>query len=486
MNINVSYLLGYNVEINIIFGVLLLICFGVAIGLGNPRGVWVKDLPVLPNSLLIISMTLWLWCDQLESRVTGGALFGYLSFGLVLTLVSILFLGLFLSKQRKGEQYFEYSILVLLGTLGIDLLLMADNFVSFFIGLEPNSTCLYVLAGYDIRSARSRRAGIEYFVLGTFSSMIFLFGVAILYMFTCFFAFSDYHMLAAQGVPEVYQRGVVTGALLCMLGLAFKVYRAPFHSWVMDVYCGAPWSASLYIAGVSPLAVMYALRRIQIEVFAFCYSEIVSLICALCCLTLLIGSCGGVGERDIRRILGYSSITNTGFYFASIVVDDLAVQLIGCEYLFLYATTVLALVLIFHNCSTESDTPETIDWLVGLCATNRKLACFLVFFFSLLGGLPPFSLSMLKFTMSAVFYTKFQQIVFFVALGASIINLFVYFRFLQNVYHGADRKRRVDEPSPVLPYGIEVLLFCLAAFQLGFAFIGASFDAYFYIMVTGI
>lgn len=487
MMYNGLVLANYTVELNILFGIFILTCFASTLGIGSSFRIWVTELPILPFSIFIVLSTLWLWSDNLDGVIPNinTRMYGPLSIGLVLVPVSMLFIGLYLSHPRPGEQYFEYSVLVLLGTFALDILLRTNNFAMFFLALELNSLCVYVLAGYEIRSLRSRDSGIKYFVSGSFSSLTFLFGIAILYFHTGFILFTDFSvLLSIQGIPSFVYSGATIGALVCTTGLVFKVYAAPFHFRVIDVYHGAPWCSLLYIGSVSPMALLYVLGRVQTEAFSFCSASIIFLLEFLCCVTLIIGASGGILQRNIRKILGYSSISTTGFFLAGLCVRDLSVQIISYEYTFIYATTVIAVVLIFHNCSIEFNSPDTIDWLMGLCAKNRKISCYVVFFFSLIGGLPPFSLFMLKYAMSAVFYTTFLQIVLFIALGASIINLYVYYRLLQNVYYGGDRVNILDVRSPTLPYGLEVFLFLLAVLQLIISFYGGAIDIYFYLLLV--
>lgn len=488
MNMIVNLLIEYCIEINLIFGVFLLTCLGLTLGIGSSSGVWVTELPILPLCILVTLMTLWLWSDKVD-QVDFDAphgLYGILCVGLVLVLVLLIFIGLHLSNRRPGEQYFEYGILVLLGTFGLDILLTTNNFALFFVGLELNSLCVYVLAGYDIRSIRSRQAGLKYFVLGSFSSSTFLFGIAILYSLTCFIDFTDYStLLTIQSIPAYMRPGVLSGVSICILGLAFKIYSAPFHFWVVDVYNGAPWCALLYIGSVSPVALLYTFRRVHVDVFASFMQYTNLLLEVLCCITLLIGACGGILQRNIRKILAYSSISTTGFFLSSLSVSDLSLQLYSYEYTFLYAITVIAVVLISHNCNIESDSPCTIDWLLSLCARNRKLACYFVSFFSLIGGLPPFSLSFSKYAMSALFCTTFMHIVSFVVLLAGLITLFVYYRFIQNIYYSTDRKRCDEGLSPKLPYGLEIFLFLLIVFQSYVSLYGGLVDVYFYLLLVG-
>ncbi|MFA5539088.1 MAG: NADH-quinone oxidoreductase subunit NuoN, partial [Gemmobacter sp.] len=212
--------------------------------------------------------------------------------------------------MRRGLDRFEFPLLIALAVLGMMMMVSAGDLMALYMGLELQSLSLYVVATMRRDSARSTEAGLKYFVLGALSSGLILYGASLTYGFAGTTLFSGIlGTLSGGDVPL----GLLFGLVFMLAGMAFKVSAAPFHMWTPDVYEGAPTPVTAFFATAPKVAAMALIARVVHDAFGTIPSDWIQVLAALAVLSMFVGSIAAIGQRDIKRLMAYSSIAHMGF-----------------------------------------------------------------------------------------------------------------------------------------------------------------------------
>ena len=199
-------------------------------------------------------------------------------------------------------------MLILLSTLGMMLLISADDFIALYLGLELMSLALYVMAAYRRDDVRASEAGLKYFVLGALSSGMMLYGASLLYGFAGTVSFAG---IARPSRPRAI--GVIFGLVFVLAGLAFKMSAAPFHMWTPDVYEGAPTPVTTFFASAPKMAAVAILVASLITAFPGVANDWRQIVIFISIASMLLGSFAAIGQTNIKRLMAYSSIGHMGF-----------------------------------------------------------------------------------------------------------------------------------------------------------------------------
>src|SRR5271168_3067618 len=202
-----------------------------------------------------------------------------------------------------SRRIFEYAILVLLSTLGMMVLISAGDLIMLYLGLELMSLALYVVAASNRDDAKSTEAGLKYFVLGALSSGMLLYGASLIYGFTGTVSFTGIAAAATTG-----SIGIVFGIVFLLAGLCFKVSAVPFHMWTPDVYEGAPTPVTAFFAAAPKVAAIAIFMRVSITAFPAIASQWQQIIVFVSIASMALGSFAAVGQRNIKRLMDYSTI----------------------------------------------------------------------------------------------------------------------------------------------------------------------------------
>ncbi|HEY0111999.1 MAG TPA: NADH-quinone oxidoreductase subunit N, partial [Allosphingosinicella sp.] len=212
--------------------------------------------------------------------------------------------------SRDGDYRAEYPVLVLLSAVGMGMMVSAGDLLTLYVGLELQSLSAYVLASFQRTDNRSAEAGLKYFVLGALASGILLYGISLLYGFTGSTLFGDISRgLTHEGVST----GELFGIVFVLAGIAFKVSAVPFHMWTPDVYEGAPTPVTAFFASAPKVAAMALLTRVTIEGMGPATFEWRQIVIFSALASTILGGVAAVGQRNVKRLLAYSSINNVGF-----------------------------------------------------------------------------------------------------------------------------------------------------------------------------
>jgi len=341
--------------------------------------------------------------------------------GLIVAMISLDSPGV----SGKGEYY-----AILLGAVfGMNFMASAADLIMLYLSIETTSIALYLLAGYLRDDDKSAESGLKYFLFGAFTSTVMLYGFSLLYGFTG--KTNLYELSTALGsVPPLV---TVIAALLVLVGFGFKIAAVPFHFWTPDVYEGAPTPITAFISVASKAAGFAVLMRVMLAVFPQAESYWVPLVAVIAAFTMTLGNTLALAQKNIKRLLAYSSIAQAGYALVGLAAISQAGIAATVFYLAMYTLTNLTAfgVIILVSRVTHSD--EISDY-AGLSRRSPGLAlAFMVAFLSL-GGMPPLAGFFGKFF---IFAAAIQQgLIWLAVVGVlnAIIGLYYYLTVLKVVY----------------------------------------------------
>lgn len=332
--------------------------------------------------------------------------------------------------EGLGRRRAEAIALVLLATAGFSMMVAANNLVMVFLGLEVGSISLYVLAGMTRSSSLSDEASMKYFLLGSFASAIFIYGVALLYAGT-----GQFEVLAIRGFFAAFivtSPGVILiGIALMIVGLGFKVSAAPFHAWAPDVYQGAPAGFVGYMAAVAKIAGFAAIARILITGLGDLDVNWLPVVAAISALSMLAGSLLALVQADIRRMLAYSGVATAGFVMTGVVGGATSGVLF---YVAVYALQLLGSFAVVAAVSGPANSASSMDEYRGLATRSPGLAGGFTILLLGMAGLPLTSGFVAKFGVFSDAWSAGYQWLVVVAVLASVLAFAVYLRVVVNMY----------------------------------------------------
>jgi NADH-quinone oxidoreductase subunit N len=352
--------------------------------------------------------------------------------------------------KGQGVARFEYGILVVFATVGMMVMISANDLMSLYLGLELQSLCLYVLAAFQRDDARSTEAGLKYFVLGALASGMLLYGASLVYGFS---GTTDYEALAKLFEAETHApTGVVVGLVFMIAGLAFKVSAVPFHMWTPDVYEGAPTPITAFFAVGPKLAAMALFLRVMIGPFGDLFDAWQQVIVFISMASMVLGAFAAINQRNIKRMMAYSAIGHVGYALIGLAVGDEA----GVRGVLIYMAIYLFMTLGAFACilcmRQGNRMVEGIDDLAGLAKTHPMVAlAFAIFLFSMT-GIPPLAgfFGKLYIFLAAIEAELYGLAV--IGVLSSVVAAYYYIRVVKVMYF--------DEPTEALdrPISREIAL----------------------------
>jgi len=355
----------------------------------------------------------------------------------VLTLLFCFFVLLSSKDYIKSNNIdkIEYPIIILASTLGMILMISSYDLIVFYLGLELQSLCLYILASFKRDDERSTEAGLKYFVLSALASGLLLYGCSLIYGFTG----STNFEIISENLSEG-NTGAVFGMVFIIVGLAFKVSAVPFHMWTPDVYEGSPTSVTSFFALVPKIAAISVFIRFMYVPFVNVISQWQTIIIFLSIASMILGAVAAIGQSNIKRLMAYSSIGHMGYALAGIAAGTNA----GIQSTITYLTIYLVMNLGAFGCifmmKRENIFYENINDLSGLSKNHPMLALsFLIILFSL-AGIPPLAGFFAKFYIfMAVIEVKMYALAI-IGLVTTVISAFYYLRIIKIIYFDKPKK----------------------------------------------
>jgi NADH-quinone oxidoreductase subunit N len=378
--------------------------------------------------------------------------------------------------SRLALLSYEYVVLLLLSVLGMMLMISAGDLIALFLGIELQSLALYVIAAIRRDSVRSSEAGLKYFVLGSLSSGMLLYGCSLIYGFTGSIDFATIASAAAGGATRE-TIGLTIGLVFLLVGLAFKVSAVPFHMWTPDVYEGAPTPVTAFFAAAPKLAAMALMIRVLLTAFPGIAPQWQQIVVFLSIASMLLGAFAAIGQSNIKRLMAYSSIGHVGYALIGIAANSEVGTQAVLVYLAIYLFMTVGAFACILSMRVRDGLVEDIDALSGLAKTNLPLAFVLAMILFSMAGIPPLAGFFAKFY---VFYAAVEQHLYALAvIGvlASVIAAYYYLRVVKIMF--MDEARPAFQPVERGPgfvmtiSGLFVLLFVLMPAPL----VDAALDA---------
>ena len=289
--------------------------------------------------------------------------------------------------RREGIEGPEFHVLAMVSASGAMLMGAANDLVIVFLGLEILSIALYVLAAFNHKRAASGEAALKYFILGGFSSAIFVYGIALVYgatgstNLTQIADFLSHNVVASDGL-------LLAGLALLLVGFAFKIAAVPFHMWTPDVYQGSPSPVTGFMAAVAKVGAFAALLRVFVSTFGVLRADWQPVVYALAVITLLVGAGLAVVQRDVKRMLAYSSINHAGFVLLGLEAATVRGVSASLYYLFAYTFMVIGTFAIVTVLGREGDGSHDITSYRGLAKRQPLLALCLAILLLAQAGAP--------------------------------------------------------------------------------------------------
>jgi NADH-quinone oxidoreductase subunit N len=335
--------------------------------------------------------------------------------------------------RREGLDGVEAYVLMLMAGTGAMLMAVSAGLIMLFLGLEIMSISLYVMAAYHRRRSQSGEAGLKYFVLGSFSSAIFLYGVALIYGATGSTQFEEMaHFLAANSLSN---NGVLLAGMgLLIVGLGFKVAAVPFHFWTPDVYQGSPTPFTGYMAAVAKAAGFAGLLRVLNQGLTSQQVNWRPVIWVMAVLTLLVGSVLALAQRDLKRMFAYSSISQAGYVLVGVEAASNTGTSAALFYLFTYTFIIIGTFAVVSIIQGRGEARTDLGAVRGLSRTRPLLAAAMLIFLLAQAGVPFTSGFLAKFYVIEAAVQRGQYSLSIIAMLAAAVAAFFYLRVALLMY----------------------------------------------------
>jgi len=361
---------------------------------------------------------------------------------------------------------FEYSVLILLATVGMLMMISANDLIALYLGLEMQSLALYVVASFQRDDANSAEAGLKYFVLGALASGMLLYGSSLVYGYSGTTSFEVLASTFTQLHGEAPPVGLVVGIVFILAGLAFKVSAVPFHMWTPDVYEGAPTPVTAFFSVAPKLAAIALFIRVMVGPFGDLVAQWQQIVVFISIASMVLGAFAAIGQQNIKRLMAYSSIGHVGYALIGLAVGNE----VGVRGVLIYMTIYLFMNVGVFTCILCMRRREQmvvgISDLAGLSKSNPLMALALAIFMFSMSGIPPLAgfFGKLYIFLAAVEAGLYGLAV--IGLLASVVAAYYYLRIVKIMYFDEpvepiDRTIGRDLRLVMLGTGVLVALFFL-------------------------
>jgi len=410
------------------------------------------------TAAVFVSTAAWLGLSPAGAREAFGGMFvddGFARFAKITILLSAAAI-LLLSESymlARGLLRFEYPVLITLSIVGMMVMVSAGDLIALYMGLELQSLALYVVAALRRDSVKSTEAGLKYFVLGALSSGMLLYGASLTYGYAGTTEFDG--IIAAASGDEI-GLGLLMGLAFMAAGLAFKVSAAPFHMWTPDVYEGSPTPVTAFFATAPKVAAMAMFARVLHDAFGNAVADWQQIVAFLAVVSVFLGAIAAIGQRDIKRLMAYSSISHMGYALIGLAAGTQ----VGVEamllYMAIYVTMNIGTFAFILSMSRDGQAVTRIESLSMLSEKHPTQALAILILMFSMAGVPPL----------IGFFAKYAVLVAAVDAGlawlavagavASVIGAFYYLRIVYFMYFGSPDAERIDGTIGPVQWGFLV------------------------------
>lgn len=423
-------------EIFLVLAALLLLMVGVfqkGNGAGNGYG--------LVSTLAIIALVVsgGLLCQDWPTtkQVVFSGMFildGFSAFGKLMLLVASAF-AIAMSNswmRQEGLGRFEYPVLILLATVGMMMMVSANDFLALYMGLELQSLSLYVLAAYHRDSGRASEAGLKYYVLGSLASGLLLYGISLIYGFAGSTSFTTLaQVFSGHTAPHM---GFIVGLVFVIAGLAFKISAVPFHMWAPDVYEGAPTPVTAFFSVAPKIAAMLLLTRVLMGPFGELVAQWQQVIVLISILSMFVGAFAALVQTNIKRLMAYSSIGHAGFILVGLAAGTAEGMQGVLIYMAIYLAMNMGTFAVILCMRQQGRMVESIHDLAGLSKTHPMMALTMVVMMFSMAGIPPMAGFWGKFYVFKAAVDAGLMTLAILGVLTSVVSAFYYLRIIKIMY----------------------------------------------------
>ena len=396
-------------------------------------------------------LAVWIGINGQGTNIAFGGMFvddGFARFAKITILISAAAVLLMSESymQQRGLLRFEYPILVALAVVGMMVMVSAGDLMALYMGLELQSLALYVVASLRRDSVKSTEAGLKYFVLGALSSGLLLYGASLTYGFAGTTLFAGI-IEATANDPSL---GLLFGLVFLIAGFAFKVSAAPFHMWTPDVYEGSPTPVTAFFATAPKVAAMALFARVVHDAFGGIVGDWQQIVAFLSVVSMFLGAIAAIGQKNIKRLMAYSSIAHMGFALMGLAAGTAFGVQAMLIYMAIYVTMNIGTFAFILSMERDGRPVTDIDSLKMYSKRQplRALA-MLVLLFSL-AGVPPMVGFFGKFYVLRAAYDGGLAWLAVAGVIASVIGAFYYIRIVYFMYFGEEGEQLDGQMNPVL------------------------------------
>ena len=369
--------------------------------------------------------------------------------------------------KREGMNRFEFPILILFATLGMLLMISANDLIALYVGLELQSLALYIVAAFRRDSLHSSEAGLKYFVLGALSSGMLLYGCSMVYGFTGFTGFDEIAVaIGHQGVDAhgAAPIGILIGLVFIAAALAFKVSAVPFHMWTPDVYEGAPTPVTAFFAAAPKIAAMALFLRVLLGPFHELLAQWDQIIVFISIASMALGAFAAIGQKNIKRLIAYSSIGHIGYAMVGLAAGTPEGVRGVLIYLAIYMVMSLGTFACILAMRRRGQMLERIEDLSGLSKTNPAIALALAIFMFSMAGIPPLAGFFGKLYVFLAAIEEGMYGLAIIGVLTSAVGAYYYIRIVKVMYfdkpvEGCDKPIGAELSSVLLGTGVITMFF---------------------------
>jgi NADH-quinone oxidoreductase subunit N len=425
-------------ELVLALGAMALLMLGVYRGEGT---VHVVDGAAV--ALLVVAGLIVLWLPDGQSFGGSFVVDGFGRFLKILALAgsaAAIVMSLdYAARERQAK--FEYSVLILLATLGMLMLISAADLIALYLGLELMSLALYVVAASNRDSARSSEAGLKYFVLGALSSGMLLYGASLIYGFTGTVSFAGIAQASTQGGI-----GLTFGLVFLLAGFCFKVSAVPFHMWTPDVYEGAPTPVTAFFAAAPKVAGIAVFVRAATMAFPGIALQWQQILVFVAIASMALGAFAAIGQTNIKRLMAYSSIGHMGFALIGLAAATPEGVQGVLVYMAIYVTMTLGVFAAVLAMRRPEGMVENIADLSGLARSHPAMAFFLAMLLFSMAGVPPLAGFFAKFYVFLAAIKAGLYALAVIGVLASVVGAYYYLLIVKTMYFDEPAGRFVGMP----------------------------------------
>ncbi|OIO67947.1 MAG: NADH:ubiquinone oxidoreductase subunit 2 [Zetaproteobacteria bacterium CG12_big_fil_rev_8_21_14_0_65_55_1124] len=332
----------------------------------------------------------------------------------------------------------EYYTLMLFAMLGMMIMASAPNFVTMYLGLELMALCTYVLVGFQRDVLRSSEAGLKYFILGSLASGFLLYGISFLYGVTGSFDFATVGSgIAHSGSGARF--AVLLGLVFVIAGLAFKISLAPFHMWTPDAYEGAPTPITAFMSVAPKVAGLVILIRVLVDALPSLQVEYITIFSWLAVLSMAVGNLAAIAQRNIKRMLAYSTIGHVGFIMLGVIAGNADGYAGVLVYMTIYLFMSMGAFAVIVLMNREGIQGELLDDFAGLSKVRPGYALAMGLYLFSLAGIPFLGGFWAKYVVFIAAIESGHLYLAIIALLFSVVGAFYYIRVVKYIYFDDQR-----------------------------------------------